>query len=43
MQYLKSKQETLSFEVVVEVLKYRMIPSIKIFNVLQLRDLLELF
>lgn len=33
----------MDFEVVVEVLNYRMISSIKIFNVLQLRDLLKLF
>lgn len=33
----------MDFEVVVEVLNYRMISSIKILNVLQLRDLLKLF
>lgn len=33
----------MDFEVVVEVLNYRMVSSIRIPNVLQLRDLLKLF
>lgn len=33
----------MDFEVVVEVLNHRMISSIKILNVLPLRDLLKLF